>query len=81
MSVVRDLPDIVLSEFPNRATDLLAVVEEGGSPVSSLIADVGAEVNVVFLDPELSLPVSVLDHPFGFTGLAMRCLHLDTVLS
>ena len=81
MSVVRDLPDIILSEFPNRAADLLAFVEKGSSPVSSFIADVGAKVDVVFLDPKLCLPVSVLDRPFGFTGLAMGCLHHDTVLS
>ena len=81
VSVVGDLPDIVFSEFPYRATDLFSIVEESGSPVSSLIADVGAEVDFVLLDKELGLPVCVLDLPLVFIGLAVRGLHRNTIVS
>jgi len=46
-----------LAERPDAATKLSLLVEEGGGPCQGVVVDVGAEVDVVFFDPELELPV------------------------
>lgn len=68
-----------LTECPDTATDLFSFVENGRGPVVSVVADVGADVDVVLLDQNLRLPVSVAHVPLRVRVLPVRGLDSDGV--
>jgi len=64
---------------PDTAADLFSFVENGRGPVLSVVADVGADIDVVLLDKNLRLPVSVFHVPLIVVFLSMRRLNSDGV--